>query len=194
MATRTCSLCDAPYHSNGYCRSHLRKWKLYGDPLAPPQPRGMKPLADKCAVDGCTRKVHAKALCGTHYAQLLAHGDPRHRPPTREEIYHSSYERRGENECWPWIKNFDKNGYGKLGFKKFHTDRAHRFGWELFHQKAIPFGMLVCHTCDNPACQNPAHWFIGTNQDNMDDKVRKGRTVANPHHANDGRFTTKPSS
>ena len=45
----------------------------------------------------------------------------------------------------------------------------------LLYCGEIPKGYLVCHKCDNPKCTNPEHLFIGTPNDNMQDKINKGR-------------------
>ena len=77
--------------------------------------------------------------------------------------------------CWEWTAKHDKNGYGRFSPNgQYSQVPAHRFSWEL-HNGPVPEGMLVCHRCDNPECTNPNHLFLGTPQDNMDDKVRKGR-------------------
>jgi hypothetical protein len=46
--------------------------------------------------------------------------------------------------------------------------------WEM-ERGAIPKGMQVCHKCDVGFCCNPSHLFLGTPQDNTDDKIKKGR-------------------
>jgi len=50
-----------------------------------------------------------------------------------------------------------------------------RYAWEQYHNKKIPTGMFVCHTCDNMLCLHIDHLFLGTPKDNMIDMMIKGR-------------------
>lgn len=75
--------------------------------------------------------------------------------------------------CWFFEGYLDKDGYGIFRINK-KMCRAHRISYELYKGK-IPKGFLVCHKCDIPACVNPKHLFLGTDQDNANDKCRKNR-------------------
>jgi hypothetical protein len=74
---------------------------------------------------------------------------------------------------WP-LNNW---GYGQktIKGKKVH---AHRDAYERANGP-IPDGMVVRHTCDNPACINPAHLLIGTQKDNVRDCIERGRRFDN---------------
>lgn len=75
--------------------------------------------------------------------------------------------------CHYWTARCFDNGYGqfKVNYKNL---KAHRASY-MFYKGEIPSGMIVCHSCDNPKCVNPDHLFLGTNKDNYNDMVKKGR-------------------
>ena len=79
-------------------------------------------------------------------------------------------------DCWVWKGSTKpRNGYGHF-VSQGKDWNAHRFSWTL-HNGPIPDGMHVLHTCDVPACVNPAHLRLGTHKENMDDMTKKGRRV-----------------
>lgn len=76
-----------------------------------------------------------------------------------------------KGDCW---QRGAAKSYGRFYCGLKRPVKAHRVAYELAFG-AFPPEMLVCHTCDNPPCCNPAHLFLGTSSDNMKDAFRKGR-------------------
>jgi hypothetical protein len=93
---------------------------------------------------------------------------------------------KGES-CWLWTAGRDKDGYGmfswRLGKNNHIRIRAHRYSYILAHGD-ISADLCVCHTCDTPACVNPAHLFLGTNQENTKDRHLKERDARSTRHSN----------
>ena len=82
---------------------------------------------------------------------------------------------RGESTdaCWVWTGSKSSKGYGNFNVNR-STQSSHRISYRL-HVGEIGEGLIICHTCDNPACVNPDHLFTGTHLDNVTDKMDKGR-------------------
>lgn len=92
------------------------------------------------------------------------------------ERYWSKVRIAGPDECWEWQAGKHSYGYGKF-WVDGKTRGAHQVAWEWANHQEVPRGMVVRHTCDNPACVNPAHLLLGQQTDNVRDRDERGRTA-----------------
>ncbi|NMI63197.1 HNH endonuclease [Streptomyces sp. RLA2-12] len=108
------------------------------------------------------------------WAQLLADGETVAR-------YRAFVLRRGPDDCWWWTGGLTDTAHGtfRAGSHTSDTSRvvpAHLFGFRLAHgPDSIPAGHVVRHTCDEPPCQQPRHWLLGTRGDNNRDAAARRR-------------------
>lgn len=85
-------------------------------------------------------------------------------------------ERRGPDECWPWLAAKTRGGYGHLKVGKRYI-RAHRLQIHLSTGLALDGDWLGLHSCDNPECTNPAHLHTGNQMENVAEQWARGRGV-----------------
>lgn len=146
-----------------------------------------------CEVENCEESVSARNLCRKHYTRWYRHGDPLAVTERRDpaDRYREKFDKRGPDDCWEWKAGTSK-GYGRLRLEidgEWKFVQAHRFGWELHNGPIEDNTIFVCHKCDNRLCQNPAHLFLGTCEENLADMRAKGRgsdPPRNDHHGESG--------
>lgn len=131
----------------------------------------------KTPVASARRFLEGAGLIPTVGRRIDRHGNQHGTPASLGELMDRfmSDVSRGSTDtgCWPWTAARNEHGYGRLKFRG-EEQLAHRVSYEL-HESPIPDGLSVLHHCDNPACVNPDHLFLGSHEDNMADMRRKGR-------------------
>jgi hypothetical protein len=183
---KTCSVegCGLPHEARGMCVLHYSRWRRTAD--------GMRRLPilirPPCTVEGCDQPRAGRGLCAKHLHRWQKYGTTSSpTPPTPADRFWRRVDRGGPvhptlGPCWLWTGPGRRDGYAGMCVDG-RLVLAHRFSWTL-HHGPVPPGLYVCHLCDDAyepgdfgyrRCTNPAHLFLGTNDDNMADRNRKGR-------------------
>lgn len=101
------------------------------------------------------------------------------------------------NRCWPryanklkvsstgcilWQGATNECGRGVIRINSaLSMVQAHRLAWVYYTQQEIPDTLDVLHTCDTGNCVNKQHLYLGTHQDNMNDRDKRRRSCGGLH-------------
>jgi hypothetical protein len=134
------------------------------------------PIYRECKVCGVTFLVPRSNLdagcCGA------VCGNASRRIPANERFVTYVSTVPTESGCLEWLGATSSHGYGVFGPKHGDAMQAHRYAWFLHTGEWPPAeAPHVLHRCDNRRCVNVAHLFLGTNEDNIRDKIAKGRSA-----------------
>ncbi len=151
-----------------YLKTARAAWELYRGRI----PNG-KVVWQKCENRKCVNPKH------------LVLGSLSERPNRHiRERFDAKWEVDGLTGCWNWtaaMKGSPPHECGAFMCRPVGQLCAPRVAWELY-VGPIPKGLEVLHECDNRKCVNPDHLFLGTQKDNMQDQVAKGRSRYGERH------------
>lgn len=102
---------------------------------------------------------------------------PKFTDPGLPARFAAKVDRRGANECWPWTGCRNSCGYGRIALRGpvRSVIATHAALW--LDGRPRPEGAIALHSCDNPACVNPAHLRWGSHADNVSDMMNRQRQV-----------------
>lgn len=120
----------------------------------------------------CGKPSWSRKLCNNHYKQ--AHKKKlltEHPRITADDVLLGRIEKT--DTCWLWAAKKNVHGYGVIS-----VNGSYRMAHRLVYEKLvgpIPKGLNILHSCDNPACVNPAHLRSGSQKENLQDAVERRR-------------------
>ncbi len=194
QSAKTCCKChDAPRVSGSYCHAcariqrNERKERKAAGIIKPRAPMG-----GECSNCGGPKPASSSWCHGCNQAasnaKRRALGVPQRLHLRPSDRFWARINKNGRvvrpelGQCWEWTGYCGERGYGQFHLTHERPVGAHVFSLELESGTPVPDGMQVNHKCDNPPCCNPAHLFIGTQLDNMRDKVAKNRQARGEDH------------
>lgn len=120
---------------------------------------------------------------------IVRYGIQRPAVPVAQRFW-SKVDKKGHDECWPWLGIKNKKGYGQFNLNpERRAATASRLAWELHNGRLVPDGLFILHSCDNPPCCNPAHLSPGTHTQNMRDSWLRGRKAPNGERGSGAKIT-----
>lgn len=173
---RICSIpgCGKRHYGNGFCKSHNRRFALYGHPLT-----SLKKARQFCSVDGCDAPCHGHGFCLKHYRRWEKHGDPTVKlcaAGGEPEAWLKEHADHTGDNCLFWPFGQDAFGYASKVTVNGRADRAHRHMCEVAKGPSPSSAHVVAHSCGNGdcGCVNPKHLRWATRSENEADKVAHG--------------------
>ena len=137
--------------------------------------QGLTPRRARAVLHGKSRgreipKVVAKAAGGKPFKYVL----PLSQADTRRFMFRLGLRERGK--CWVWPNARSRFGHGRFKVAG-RLESTHRVAFAIWKGDELVSGnrRLVLHSCDNPACCNPAHLRLGTHRDNVMDMIERDR-------------------
>lgn len=193
MPDKICSVdeCERPVVARGWCKRHWSAWRRNGTTESQARKRG------QCSIDECERPTQARGWCTLHYDRWRRNGDPlitKFIVGDDEARFWAKVDRRGDNECWPWL-GAHTNGYAVFSWSG--GQKAHRFAYELL-VGPIPEGLVIDHVrargCVRRDCTNPQHLEAVTNSENVKRGDGTHRTNARKTHCIHGHELTQENT
>lgn len=128
-----------------------------------------------CSNIECDTPAYVRGMCSSHYSHWIHDTPASKRPrPTVDQRFDAMVQSGAPDDCWEWMGGKTRSGYGRF---RAHDVRmiTSRFALQRAVGEPESPDLIACHTCDNPPCCNPAHLFWGTQTENCQDSMIKGR-------------------